>query len=512
MKSSKYWINRAKKELLETENMEEETIAKLVMLYKRSNKYIRSEIKKVFDRYADKGQLSNKQARAYLNLEETNEYYENLEKKLPYATGKQKKYIELKLEARPYGARIARLEALKVSIESEILKFKGVEEKITKDLYTNIIKKQYLTRAFSDVDDKLVNQMLKRKWYGGNYSSRIWKNKDELKKAFDEIIEPGYLTGRPYVQIADEVAQKLDVELYKATRLVRTEGNYFHNQAILEGFEDAGIEEYEYRAVLDSRTSEMCREKDGQIFKVKDAEVGKNYPPLHPFCRSTAIMVTDKKERTARDMVTGENYKTTVQTYESYHVEQIEKYKDDPEKIESIKKQNRRYDFQQFKNFNNVLTDDDFKLNKFEDFIELKYNNNDEYKLMAYNYKLKNEVINEEAKTIEKIYVDEKKYTGYIFNPKNKNGFAKGENINSVLGYNKGNYLEFDKKIKENISKYPCKYKNTSEYGDRYEVNMVMLGMKGRQAKLTVGVLKEKETNKDKLTSIYINKLKKGDI
>lgn len=374
MKSSEYWLNRAKRELLETENMEEETIAKLVMLYKRSNKYIRSEIKKVFDRYADKGQLSNKQARAYLNLEETNEYYENLEKKLSYAKGKQKKYIELKLEARPYGARIARLEALKANIESEILKFKGVEEEITKDLYTNIIKKQYLTKAFSDVDDKLINQMLKRRWYGGNYSSRIWKNKDELNKAFDEIIEPGYLTGRPYVQIADEVAQRLDVELYKATRLVRTEGNYFHNQAILEGFEDAGIEEYEYRAVLDSRTSEMCREKDGQIFKVKDAEVGKNYPPLHPFCRSTAIMITDKKERTARDMVTGENYKTTAQTYEDYYDEQVEKHGEDKIALENIKRQNRRYDLKQFEIYGEVLKDSEYMPKTFEEFTNIKYN------------------------------------------------------------------------------------------------------------------------------------------
>ena len=89
--------------------------------------------------------------------------------------------------------------------------------------------------------------------------------------------------------------------------------------------------------MLDSRTSKICREKDGQIFKVEEAEVGKNYPPLHPFCRSTAVIVTDKKERTARDMVTGENYKTTAETYEEYYNEQVEKHGEDKIKSESLK-------------------------------------------------------------------------------------------------------------------------------------------------------------------------------
>ena len=44
---------------------------------------------------------------------------------------------------------------------------------------------------------------------------------------------------------------------------------------------------------MDSRTRKICNELDGKKFKVKDRQAGTNYPPMHPFCRSTTIAVID---------------------------------------------------------------------------------------------------------------------------------------------------------------------------------------------------------------------------
>jgi uncharacterized protein with gpF-like domain len=46
---------------------------------------------------------------------------------------------------------------------------------------------------------------------------------------------------------------------------------------------------------LDSRTSEICRELNGKRFKLSEAEVGVNYPPMHPNCRSTTQLVLDEE-------------------------------------------------------------------------------------------------------------------------------------------------------------------------------------------------------------------------
>lgn len=78
-----------------------------------------------------------------------------------------------------------------------------------------------------------------------------------------------------------------------ARRLIRTETNYVSNQAELESYRSAGVKEYTFTAVLDKRTSEICRELDGKRFPVDRAKVGVNLPPMHPYCRSTTIAVIE---------------------------------------------------------------------------------------------------------------------------------------------------------------------------------------------------------------------------
>ena len=79
-------------------------------------------------------------------------------------------------------------------------------------------------------------------------------------------------------------------------RLVRTESNYCTNQAELRGYAAAGIEKYEYSALEDNRTSDICKALDGKVFDIKDAVVGVNYPPMHPFCRSSTVPVIQTAE------------------------------------------------------------------------------------------------------------------------------------------------------------------------------------------------------------------------
>jgi SPP1 gp7 family putative phage head morphogenesis protein len=55
----------------------------------------------------------------------------------------------------------------------------------------------------------------------------------------------------------------------------------------------AGVKEYEILAVQDRRTSKVCKEQDGKIYKFNKMEVGVNYPPFHPNCRTTIIPVLE---------------------------------------------------------------------------------------------------------------------------------------------------------------------------------------------------------------------------
>lgn len=44
-----------------------------------------------------------------------------------------------------------------------------------------------------------------------------------------------------------------------------------------------------YYGLHDSRTCECCGALDGKVFDLAKAKAGTNYPPMHPFCRSTTI-------------------------------------------------------------------------------------------------------------------------------------------------------------------------------------------------------------------------------
>ena len=115
--------------------------------------------------------------------------------------------------------------------------------------------------------------------------------------------------GRSPNDIARDFADRLNVSYSNAQRLIRTEINYISNKGSLQAYKDTGIvEKYRYLATLDSRTSDICRELDGKVFEIKEAKVGVNLPPLHPYCRSTTVPHFDDddigeliEDRIARD-------------------------------------------------------------------------------------------------------------------------------------------------------------------------------------------------------------------
>ena len=71
-----------------------------------------------------------------------------------------------------------------------------------------------------------------------------------------------------------------------ARRLIRTEANRFHTQAKIQQWEKMGLKHVKYVAVLDIRTSTICKDLNGSIFPLDSLETGVNCPPMHPWCRS----------------------------------------------------------------------------------------------------------------------------------------------------------------------------------------------------------------------------------
>jgi SPP1 gp7 family putative phage head morphogenesis protein len=135
----------------------------------------------------------------------------------------------------------------------------------------------------------LLEQAVSEKWLGQNFSERIWDDRDKLVGELRRTLSQAAVSHSGIEALTKKMAKAMGSSLDNARRLVRTELNYVANQATLEGYRQSGVKHYKFLAAIDSRTSDICRETNGQVFAVAEAEVGVNFPPLHPNCRSTTV-------------------------------------------------------------------------------------------------------------------------------------------------------------------------------------------------------------------------------
>jgi SPP1 gp7 family putative phage head morphogenesis protein len=141
-----------------------------------------------------------------------------------------------------------------------------------------------------EVDKAQIDTLLKSSWHGDNYSSRIWKDTDQLAKKLQQLFTVESMTGMSELDMAREIEQYMhDAFMLNkniARRLIRTEANRFHTQAKIQQWEKMGLKHVKYVAVLDNRTSDTCERLNGLIFPLDSLETGVNCPPMHPWCRS----------------------------------------------------------------------------------------------------------------------------------------------------------------------------------------------------------------------------------
>lgn len=176
------------------------------------------------------------------------------------------------------------------------------------EIYEDCFKSMYLTNSQLIIDelgyyknsqiftdDNAVKRTMEAIWCqdGKHWSSRIWTNKSALQEKIKNGLIDCVARGVSKEELVKELMNDMNVGYYEAQRIARTELTFVQNQSIYDKYKEAGIEKYEFLAELDDRTSQICRETHGKVFRMDEAQVGINYPPLHPNCRSTVLAVLD---------------------------------------------------------------------------------------------------------------------------------------------------------------------------------------------------------------------------
>ena len=344
MKNEEYWTKRKANLISVQMDKAEKQADKFDEIYKQAKAYLDKQINKVFDKFQRDYGLSERDARQVLknmkDQKDLNELRKVLEAR-PNDPNIQRLLADLDSPA--YAYRMKRLERLNDDLNRMRESIYRSEKSGSDAFYSDLMKDSYykatfdlqqqtgLAYSFSSLPETEIKRLRGLKWTGEAYSDRIWSNTGALASSVKDELLVSLMTGRSVRDTSQAIAERFEVGQNKARRLVRTESAFFHNQMELLSYEDAEITKYRFVAVLDKRTSHICQEHDNKVYDTDKAEPGVNYPPLHPWCRSTTIAHDEdadysKLERRARNPKTGKvEYVPADMSYNDWYSEYVAK-------------------------------------------------------------------------------------------------------------------------------------------------------------------------------------------
>lgn len=525
MSNLSYWERRQIENMYKYMQDAENVADQIAELYYRASRWLSLEADEIFERFMTKHNLTEAEARKLLNtLMDRTSIDEMLQKLKSGEYSESKSELIAKLESPAYQARIERLKQLQNQLDYVMENVYRQEKAINTAHYVDLANESYYrtiydmqqrTQAafsFNHIDSKVIDAVINSKWSGKNYSSRIWKNTRALAQDIKEELLINLVTGRTEKEVADILANKFGQSASKARRLVRTESAYLSGELNFKAYKEMDIEEYQFLATLDLKTSEICRKMDLLFFKVKDRKVGVNCPPMHPWCRSTTVAVVDRKyleskKRAALDPKTGKTiYVPGDMTYDQWYKKYV---KGVPEaELQEKKIRNVDSDRKQHQEYRKVLGNNIPE--KLDDFQEMKYTGGEKWEFTKLDYKRRNELIQHPETKLpnaENTILPEPKFTKYLFGGEHPGGLAKGRAISSRLGYNIDNWQEFRNAIKSSANKYPAIAKELTQHGRRYEQKIILQGLKEKPANIVVGWI-QRPNGEVSMTSAYIKEAK----
>ncbi|ATP40706.1 hypothetical protein CSE16_11970 [Solibacillus sp. R5-41] len=320
-----YWDKRSMERMAEYHRSADATVQTVNKAYEKAQQDIAAETQKIFDKFAKDGKLSTEEARKILNEPISKAEWNEIKAKIKdIKDPKIKRQMLNRLNAPAYAARITRLEALKENtyLQSKIIADAEIRETTTgfaqtiNDAYYRMMYDVHrglgVGFEFAAMPASTVELILKNPWSGKHFSQRVWDNTDTLASQISEVITAGFMSGTGTRKMIQDLAERMGVGKFAASRLIRTETTYMANAAEMESYKESEVDEYMFLATLDMRTSPQCQEQDKKAYKVKDAKPGVNMPPMHVFCRSTTRAYFGPQtlkniQRRARNPITGKN-------------------------------------------------------------------------------------------------------------------------------------------------------------------------------------------------------------
>ena len=298
-KIDEYWTERTLQQEHNAQIVADRYMAQIGQSLADYKHQLISEIEKFYARYAVDNKMTHAEAKQYLTDKERREFKHVTLERFREMTLNPDTPTPL-LDALGYRHRISRKEALLAEIErltAELYgKPDGIHDKVTEALSDVYIKgkiHQAKNLAHFGIIEKpilgvdAVKHKMASNWSGKTFSTNVWGHDAAVYKSISDTINKGLTGGWSIDRMARALSERTGVAYHRADTLVRTETTFYNNLATLDTIKELGGDHYEIVAVLDSRTSEICRLENHEVHSVKEYEPGRTAPPFHVRCRST---------------------------------------------------------------------------------------------------------------------------------------------------------------------------------------------------------------------------------
>lgn len=352
-KSSKYWKDR----FLELESASnrygQEAFREIEPAFDKAQRRIQHQIEIWYSRVAKNNKISIEEAKKLLTTKELKEFRWDVEEYIKYGQENSfnQKWMK-ELENASARVHISRLEALKIRTQhesevafgNELDSLDAMARKVyTEDYYRSIFEMQKgfnIGWEIGEIDNRKLDKLIAKPWTTDDktFKDRIWTAKQKMVSELHQQLTRTCILGKSPDEAIEAMTKYVDKDFknakYAAGRLVMTEQAYFHSVAQKDAFAELDVERVEIVATLDSHTSTICQDMDGEIVSMKDYEPGVTVPPFHVFCRSVTVPYFEDNfggERAARDADGNTYYVPDDMTYKEWKEQSV--LKEDASKI-----------------------------------------------------------------------------------------------------------------------------------------------------------------------------------
>nr|DAP80533.1 MAG TPA: minor capsid protein [Caudoviricetes sp.] len=302
MRSPAYWKERAADRDAAAKLSEDEIIAQINKLYSQAFREVKKELNDWYNTYATENNLTYQEAQRALTPFQMQNYQAHMARLKKIYNNSHSPFILSEINRLSARAYLTQQMALIDAIDAVLIETAHNVQISIEDHLTKMYQREYkntlesLNMAGAAVTPlKAVKEIIEYPYAGSMFSDRIWNNKKQLLNYINDDLSKNLIKGSSVKKMATELMDRCNSLYYQASRLVRTETNYAVTQGTLNAYSDSGVvQQYEFLAEIDDRTSSECKKLNGKVFNLADAAVGKNLPPLHPNCRSTIIPVVKK--------------------------------------------------------------------------------------------------------------------------------------------------------------------------------------------------------------------------